>query len=157
MSATFGKFRAALMKQLGNIGRTNGTAPLQSGNNVDPIMHELLVAQDGATYFDNRKRLAKQALLDAIDTTALDTAVSDALKANIGSNVNVYDGEVYSVTCDIKRPALRLDQTKLRTALIRKGMPVKEVDALFRAASDYSQPAKSYKVVMRGGASASDG
>jgi len=157
MSATFGKFRLALSKALSNIGKTNGTAPGKSGNNIDPLMHELLVAQDGATYFENRKRLAKQAFLDAIDTTPLDRALAEVINTNVGGSVNVYDGELYAVTCDIKRPALRFDAVKLRTALIKRGIPVKEVNELFAKSSDYAQPAKSFKVVMRGGASTTGG
>jgi hypothetical protein len=156
VSDAFGKFRASLIKAFRNVGRTNGTAAPKSGNNVDSLMHELLVASDGASYFEARKKNAKAALFDAIDTSEVDTRVQEVAHNLIGTSVQVYVGQVYSLTCDIKRPASRMDSTKLRNALIKRGIPVKEVDKLFADSSEYSTPARLFKVVMRGDASADD-
>ena len=141
---SFGKFRASLMKALRNIGKTNGTGAPQSGNNVDSLLHELMVANTGASYFEDRKKHAKMAVLEAIDTVEFENHIREVIDTNTGVSVQVYDGEVYSLVCDIKRPALRVNDTKLRNALIRKGMSSRDVDALFNKSSDYAnQPSHS--------------
>ena len=145
------------MSALSKIGHVNDHKCPQTGNNIDPLLHEWLVASDAYSYFDKRRKNAQQAALDAIDTTNFEAVLREVIDTNVGTDVEVYNGEVYSLTCNIKRPALRLDATKLRSALIKKGMKPNEVDAMIRLSSDYAQPAKSFKVVMRGDASAMEG
>ena len=148
MSQDIIMLRAKLRKSMDKVGRTNGHACPETTSNFDPILHELFVAGDAVAYWKKRHDDAKAEAMAIAE--GLDDAVTSVLKTNVGTSVELATGELYSMTCDIKRPAMRLNTTALRNHLQTKlGLDKQTVDEAFDACSNMSAPAKTIKVASR--------
>lgn len=147
MTQTFAQMRSKLMGALARIGTNNGHACPQSLSNIDPVLHEYLVATDGASFFSKRRDAAKEALLSVADTEAINDAKARATKLDAGENdVLIAQGEVYRATVDVKRPAERLDRGKLRKALLAEGMTVETIEKVLDRSMTKQSPAVSIKI-----------
>lgn len=145
---TFAAMRSKLMAALAKIGATNGHACPQTDSNIDPIMHEYLVSTDAESFFKKRRDKAKKALLAIVDGDELSDALARVTKNDAGENgVPLATGALYRVEADIKRPAQRFDQTKLRSELMREGKTPEEVETLIDKCTKSSAPSITYKVV----------
>lgn len=148
MTNDIGILRAKLRKALDNVGRNNGHACPETSSNIDPTLHELFVAGEAVSYWKTRHEEAKEAALAIGD--GLDDAVQSVIDTNSGTSVTLASGDLYTMTCDIKRPAMRLNQTALRNYMqTQLGLDKAAVDKAFDACSTASAPAKTIKVASR--------
>lgn len=149
MSSDTNMLRAKLRKALDNIGRNNGHACPPTTSNVDPLLHELFIAAEAQAYFKTRYDEAKdQAMLAADDT--LDAAVQSVIDMGAGTSVTLAEGDLYVMTCDISKPAERLDTRALRNYMqVELGLDKATVDRAFDACSTKNAPAKKIKVASR--------
>lgn len=140
--------RAKLRKSMDNIGRNNGHACPDTKSNVDPVLHELYVAAEGQAYFKVRFDEAKAAALEVGE--GLDKAVEGVIAMGAGTSVTLAEGDVYTLTADISKPAARLDQTKLRNLLQTEyGLTKANVDTAFAKCSTSNKPATKIRVASR--------
>lgn len=149
MSNDVNMLRAKLRKALGNIGRNNGHAMPPSTHNADPLLHEYFIASEAVSYFKQRADAAKTELLTYVGDT-LDDAVTSVIELGAGTSIVGAEGDLYSLTIDISKAAMRLNQTALRNYLVTEvGMSKSDVDKAFAACSTASSPAKKLKVASR--------
>lgn len=146
-SFNIAKMRSALRSALDRVGRNNGHAmPADVGTNVDRLMHELFVASEGYSHFDKRRKRANEELMEAIDTSALDAAVTRVTDSDITEDVVVATSGVYTMTATVVKGSSRLDATKLRNELSKHLTPA-VLDACFEASSTKTNPPKRIKVI----------
>jgi hypothetical protein len=139
--------RSALQLTLGRVGRTNGHGPPSGGSNVDPSLHYLLADSDAYSFFDKQRKESLAAVLEMSPVDFIDDAVNNVIKTGVGTNIVVTQGKFYSLGCQIKRPSMRLDKTKLRSILLRTfGMKPVDLDQAFAEAETSSSPAKVFTV-----------
>lgn len=137
--------RAKLRQSMDKVGRTNGHACPSSSSNVDPVLHELFVAGEATAYWKTRHDAAKAEALALGE--GLDGAVDGVIKMDAGTSVTIADGELYTLSVDIKKPAARLDQAALRSYLMVKlGLDRSVVEQAFDAATTKNAPAKTIRV-----------
>lgn len=140
--------RAKLRKALDNIGRNNGHACPDTTSNVDPTLHELFISAEAMAYFKTRHDEAKDAAM--LMSEGLDDAVQSVIDMNAGTSVTLCEGDLYTLTCDISKPAMRVDQRALRNYMQTVlGLDKSVVDKAFDACSKANAPAKKIKVASR--------
>ena len=148
MSHDVSMLRAKLRKALDNVGRNNGHACPPTSSNIDPALHELFVAGEAVEYWKTRHDDAKEAALAM--STGLDDAVTSVINLDAGTSVTLADGELYTLSVDIKRPANRLDQKALRNYMrTQLGMDAIDVDKAFDACTTKNAPAKTIRVASK--------
>lgn len=145
----FSEMRSKLMGALSRIGLNNGHACPQTMSNIDPILHEYIVATDGESFFKKRRDAAKEALMSVTNNADLNDAMADVIKNDAPtSGVVLAVGGAYKCVADVKRPVEALNKVKLRRLLINDAkLSATAVDALFERATDVRKPAVTYKVV----------
>jgi hypothetical protein len=146
MSADTNMVRAKLHKALDAIGKSNGHACPETTSNHDADLHELYVASEASSYWTKRhdKAKAKAVILAGSDLTK---AVDSVIKLQSGTSIIGAAGDLYTMTIDISKPAMRLDATALKSRLqLKHNMTSDEVEKLFDACSKQSAPAKKMKV-----------
>ena len=143
--------RAKLRKTLDSIGRSNGHQCPATQSNADPVLHELYVTSEASSYFKLRHDKAREeALRMAFDPGELDALTARVVKSQQGENLIPVEGDVYSMTMSISRPATKVDVVALQNYLITKhGMSREDVDKAVTACTKYSTPARHVKVVSR--------
>lgn len=144
--------RAKLRKALDAFGKSNGHQCPPTDSNVDPVMHELYVTSEASSYFKTRHEKARdEALRAAFDVGELDSVMQSVIKNERGESLLALEGQVYSMTVDISRPATKLDVTALQSYLIREHkMTRSQVDKAFEACTTHAKPATRVKVMSRG-------
>lgn len=151
MSHDVSMLRAKLRASMDKIGKTNGHAMPQSSSNIDGQLHELYVASEAQAYWKTRHDKAKAAALEvAMPADELQEIVDRVIKNNAGESVIAAEGELYTMTIDMSKPADRLDAAALRSHLrIECGLTPEQLDAAWNAATKQSSPAKRIKVLGR--------
>lgn len=138
-----------LAKALDKIGVSNGTAPPESQDTVDALIHEYNICTIGESYFKKRRENAKKLLLKSIGHDAagrIDEAKDSVKKTEITSTVHVCKGQWYSLEAQVKNGASFLDVAALRVSL-KKTFPSADVDAAFEAAQDRRDPSVTLTAV----------
>lgn len=148
MSHDINMLRAKLRGALEKIGKTNGHACPPTGSNIDPILHELYISSECANYFKTRHDDAKAQVMELSE--ALDEAVNTVIKMDTGTSITMAEGELYTLTCDISKPATRLDAKALRNYMqTQLGLDAATVAKAFDACTSKNAPAKKIKVASR--------
>ena len=133
------RVKQALTKALARLGTTNGHALPESHGNADPILHEVFVAYEGASYFDKRKKSAMKELQDS-------GMIDDADKVTAGNSAMLLNDVHYTLTLDVANPSNRLDAKKLRTELIKQGIDSGLIDQCIAKATTANAAPKKFRV-----------
>lgn len=148
MSHDTGMLRAKVRQSLDRIGHNNGHACPSTTSNVDPLLHELFVSAEISAYAKTRYDAAKDAAMNV--ASGLDDAVQSVINMDAGTSVTLAAGDAYVMTCDISKPASRLDSRALRSYMIvQMGIDPAKVDKAFDACTTKNAPAKKIKVASR--------
>ena len=102
--------KAAIQKQLSNIGKKNGSAPPESSSNTFRTAYELFVA--------NELRSAATKRYDAAKAAAFEAGVIDEDKLIEGSEVATHCNEFFDVTMKQAASSSSVDKVKLKSQLM---------------------------------------
>lgn len=151
MSLDQAMLRAKLRSMFDRVGKKNGHACPETQSNIDPDMHELWIAAEGESYWKKRHATAKENAHDhIIDGARLAEAIAQAKREMAGNEFIAGEGDLYTMTVSLKKPAQPLDKTKLKNALMTEhGMTSEQVDKLYKSCSNTNKPATSIKVTGR--------
>ena len=133
--------RDALFKAMKKLGYANGHKLPVTGNNTDPLLHELYIATQGASYFTARR---KKALSDLESNGFL----SDLPEP--GDSGIVAKGKVYNLLVKVSNPANRLNHGKLIIKLAEYGISDSDVRKILDGSKTLSAPAKAIEAVSAG-------
>lgn len=102
--------------------------------------HSYFIASIGEKYFKNEKERAKK-LCEQLN-------LFDGIKdVPVGGEAVIHRNAIYSITCKINKPAMRLDQTKLASELLKRGVKPDIVEDAFEKATVFAEPAKTIRVI----------
>lgn len=147
--------RAKVNKALEALGAKNGTAPPMGANGqpsqdpLDGAAHEYYVAQMGASYFDKRKKEAKETLMDGLSPSnvlKLKKVKDQVSEQEVKQDIEIGRTENYIILAEIKTGASYLNEAILRVAMKRK-FKTEEIDELFRVATQRREPSITVKIV----------
>jgi len=102
--------KAAIQKQLSNIGKKNGSAPPESTSNAFGAAYELFVASELRSAANKRYDVAKE--------QATDVGIIDEEKLVEGSEIAVHSNEYFDVTMKQASSSSTVDKTKLKSTLM---------------------------------------
>ena len=151
MSHDVSMVRAKLRAALDKIGKSNGPACPPTDSNIDGELHELFITAECAAYWKTRHEKAKtSAMAVAMTPDELHDMVTRVSDNMVGESIMAASGDLYAMTLDLNKPALRLNSTALKSSLqIDYGLSLQQVNDAFADCSDYSAPAKKMKVVNK--------
>ena len=110
-SASIGaKVRAGIHRQLDTVGTKNSGALPQGVANIDALLHDLFVANEGRSYFTAKHKQAIAAIHVHLDGNG--KALPEP-----GDKAVLETGEVYDLIASVNKPYARLDKALLRVAL----------------------------------------
>lgn len=119
------------------IGTTNGTAPPETKDPLDPIAHELLVSRDLSTLADARKKKAKTA------------AVRAGLISDEEQPVGTQDysaTESYNIEAKTASPREMIDESLLLAGMIKAGLSATKAAAVITGARKFAKAATTWNV-----------
>lgn len=103
--------KAAIQKTFNNIGKTNGSKPLEHSDNRFGIAYELFVASELRSAANKRYDKAKEAADNA--------GVIDETKTVEGNEVSTYVSKFFDVTMKRSASSLTIDKTQLKNFLMK--------------------------------------
>ena len=131
--------RAAVNKALEAIGTKNGTAPKES-------------QEMGASFFDKRKDLTKDALLGVLSPKGhkdLQKVRQTVAETEVKQDVELGRGQFFAINAEIKTGASYLDEAALRVAMLKK-FKQSDIDKMFAEARKRRDPSVSIRIVELG-------
>ena len=134
---------------LDNIGRTNGHKPPDSQDPMDAVLHEYLIAATGASYFDKRKKLAREELemrMGQVAETSILNMKADVTKTSMMQRAAILKGQVYTLNVSVKSSGEMLDERLLRVALLKK-FSADEVEELINTSKKPRAVSTTFEVV----------
>jgi len=111
-----------LNQALTKIGHGNGLACPESQDPIDEVLHEYHVATVSSSYFDKRRKAAKEAMMNSLSQVQMDKiddtsyAVADN---NLSRRTSIAEGSIYDLNVFVKPGGQMLDEKLLRVALLR--------------------------------------
>lgn len=145
---TSSMLKAKIAKALEKIGTTNGTAPRESQDPLDAVLHEYNVSSTIRGIGEKRYETAKKALVAALTPAQiekLDKAINTVAKVQVSENIGLANAANHTLNAAVNNGATYLDTAKLRVKLL-KTMPTDQVDKLFEDCMDRRAPTVTYKV-----------
>lgn len=104
--------KAAIQKAFSNIGKKNGTAPLDYASNTYPVAHELFVSSALRSMANKRYDMAKEAAKSA--------GVIDEDEVSEGNEITTWSSPYFDVTLKQASASTTLDRTMLKNVLMRE-------------------------------------
>lgn len=140
--------RVRIQTAMHKLGRSNGLSPPTSQDPMDELLHLRLVSDIGKSFFDAQRDF----ILDQIKGN-----LNDERKAEIDKQVRnaekgvpgiytVVETENYRLMLKTASPSHTLNETALRVALSKRGMPSGKVEEVIREATKWSRPSQQYIV-----------
>lgn len=123
----------------------------QSPSNIDPHLHEMFVCAEMASYWKKRSDEVKADAVETVgDDEKLQAAITRVSETDSGESITLAIGDQYQLTCDLSKPANRLDAKALaRYMQIELGISKAAVDTAIAACTKKNAPAKKFKVIGR--------
>lgn len=134
--------KAAIQKAFSNIGKNNGTKPLDHSDNRFGIAYELLTSSELRSAANKRYDMAK--------ARAADAGVIDEEKCIEGSEVSTYVSKYFDVTMKQAASSTTLDKTQMKNVLMREGYKEEDAQALIDAASKPRKGAVTIGFALKG-------
>lgn len=119
-----------------------GTGPRAGGDNRDPLFHEYMVAKHLESVAKKRAEQTLDKLRDGVAQSALEPS-DPGMHTVVGS-------QRYTLTCEVKRGAERVDPKVLVAELAKAGVKASALDAAVAAATKQNNPSRSYRVIANG-------
>lgn len=119
-----------------------GTGPRAGGDNRDPLLHEYMVAKHLESVAKKRAEQTLEKLCDGVAQSALELS-DPGMHTVIGSRA-------YTLTCEVKRGAERVDPKVLVAELAKAGVKATVLDAAVAVATRQNNPSRSYRVIANG-------
>jgi hypothetical protein len=146
----FASMNSALQKSLTKIGRSNGASPPDSQDPMDRLLHYYFIDKTAAKFFEAQADASKSMLL-AEGGVPLEEKIAEILKATIknqrGESSIIAQGQYYALSYTTRKPASRLNTTKLRNKLMLEyGLKADQLDKLFEECSDTGNPTQIFAV-----------
>jgi hypothetical protein len=104
--------KAAIQKSFSNIGKKNGSAPLEHTDNRFGIAYELFCASELRSAANKRYDMAK--------AVAKDAGIVDEEKCVEGSEITTYNNKYFDVTMKQASASTTLDKTMMKNVLMRE-------------------------------------
>jgi len=135
--------KAAIQKQLSNIGKKNGSAPPDSTSNAFGAAYELFVASEIRSAANKRYDVAK--------VLATDVGVLDDSKVMEGAEIAVHSNEYFDVTMKQASASSTIDKTKLKsTLMVELNLDDKKAEAIIAKASKPRKGAVTIGFALKG-------
>lgn len=140
--------RIALQRALSKIGRSNGHSPQPGGSNLDPLMHYYLVDTEAEAFFKAQRRASRTEMFAALPEDAskkMNELITAAKRQKMGQPIAVVAAsDRYTLNATTKKPAAKLNTTKLRNELMKDDRYTREeVSRLFKKCTEDSTPAQT--------------
>jgi hypothetical protein len=119
--------KAAIQKAFSNIGKSNGSKPLEHSDNRFQTAYELFCASE--------LRSAANKRYDAAKAKAFEEGIIDEEKCQEGAEIATYKSKYFDVTMKQSAASTTLDKTMLRNNLSRVGMSETDIDNLIKTSS----------------------
>jgi hypothetical protein len=140
------KFASLLHTALARIGFEKEFAPPKSQDPADKLMHEYFVAAAMVKMGEDRKKIAKEMILDMKKKEA-DTLSAEAVKLNSTQKEVIIQSAHYNATLQCNKPVQRLDKDMLFVELVKLGVDTVTVTKAMDNATKASAPAQTLTVV----------
>ena len=135
--------KAAIQKQLSNIGKKNGSAPPMSESNSFRAAYELFVASELRSAANKRYDVAK--------VLATDVGIIDDEKLVEGSEIAVHSNEYFDVTMKQSASSTSIDKTKLKSVImVEFNLDDKTAEAVIAKASKPRKGAVTIGFALKG-------
>lgn len=121
-----------------------GTGPRAGGDNRDPLFHEYMVAKHLESVAKKRAEDCLVRLHENIDADKI------FWSPNLPGMHSVSASKHYTLTCEVKRGAERVDHKVLVAELAKAGVKAAVLDAAVAAATKQNNPNRSYRVIANG-------
>lgn len=114
---------------------------------IDLGLVELAVLDAMLSWVKKRRDAKQKEMVSVANTKEINKVVHQANKHKVKSSSVVLIGDTLSLNLDVSSPALRLSKEKLKQNLMSEiNMTDNEADEFISECSEYSEPAKSYRV-----------
>jgi hypothetical protein len=134
--------KAAIQKSFSNIGKKNGSAPLEHTDNRFGIAYELFCASELRSAANKRYDMAK--------AVAKDAGIVDEEKCVEGSEITTYNNKYFDVTMKQASASTTLDKTMMKNVLQREGYSEQDAQALIDNASKPRKGAVTIGFALKG-------
>jgi hypothetical protein len=146
----FAKFNSNLQKSLEKIGRTNGSAPPESQDPLDKLLHYYFVDKTGEKFFKDQAAQSKSLAIaqggEYVDQI-IQGILRDTIKNNRGESSIIAAGQFYGLEYTTRKPAMRVNVDKIKTQLmIKHGFSQEDVAKLIEECSEASKPTEIFAV-----------
>lgn len=146
----FSKFNSDLQKKLKDIGRKNGTAPPDSQDPADALLHYYYVDKMGEKLFKGQSDQDMKNIMyhgGELLNSKIEQTLNDTIKLDIGQSSNLLSGQHYQFNLTTKKPANRLSEAKLRNTLMMKHkLTAEQVEDLISSCKEAGNPTKMFTV-----------
>lgn len=133
-------FKNDLQTHIHNLGLKNGKFRLTSSQHtLDPYLHEAFIGDNLQSIGKQRRELARDILKKELYPD-IGRIVETTRKLNITQNEKLLETGNYVLDIQCKRASMKLDTTRLKTELIKRGMSRHDVDVLWAECSDEQSP-----------------
>jgi hypothetical protein len=138
-----------LVKALDKIGVSNGSKAPDSQDPMDKLLHEYSVAATGATYFDKRKKRAREDIENAFDTLTRDNVSAlknEVITNGVAQRTTLVHASVYQLNTTIRGSGRMIDDKLMRVALLKR-MNMDEVEKVMAEGSRDKAPTVIFEVM----------
>jgi hypothetical protein len=134
--------KAAIQKSFSNIGKKNGSAPLEHTDNRFGIAYELFCASELRSAANKRYDMAK--------AVAKDAGIVDEEKCVEGSEITTYNNKYFDVTMKQASASTTLDRTLLKNNLMKLGQSETLAQEIINASSKPRKGAVTIGFALKG-------
>lgn len=130
--------RAAINRYLSACGKRNGHSCPQTGSNLDPILHHLMVSSVMKTRGKKEYELALENTIRDLEICEEDFVPGD--------DKTLVAGTAYSLQVKVSSPRKTIDAKILVAELLRRGVNSYIIDTAVNKATKTAKPSKTYTV-----------
>jgi hypothetical protein len=133
-------FKNDLQTHIHNLGVKNGKFKLTSSQHtLDPLLHEGFIGDNLQSIGKQRRETARDQLKKELYPD-IGRIIETTRKLNTTQNETLLETGNYRMDIQCKRPSVKLDTTRLRNELIKRGMSMHDVDVLWAECSEDQSP-----------------
>jgi hypothetical protein len=139
--------KALIATRLDNLFK-NTKIELSTQDPMDTHLMEYAIAAQTESYAKKKKEQVKKEITDNMSSrnvARIDELLKKTVDEDKGSSIDLIETANFALTLGTRKPSTRLDETKLRVALL-KIMTADKVDKLIADAYDTNAPAQIWKV-----------
>jgi hypothetical protein len=139
--------KALIATRLDNLFK-NTKIELSTQDPMDTHLMEYAIAAQAESYAKKKKEQVKKDITDNMSGRNLQRVadlLTKTMEEDKGSSIDLLETANFALTLSTRKPSTRLDETKLRVALL-KIMTADKVDKLIADAYDTNSPAQIWKV-----------